>query len=460
MNKITKDTQDIIISLFDNKKIEPSYKNLIYKKVNNCDIFLAIPDGTKCFIWFTYFNNQNVCILFELNQSNDFDDLSKKEEYQKNNNIHTKFKNVSFLTLSFHESLSYDSIFYGTLFNIKNQKKYIALEDIFYYKGKNVSNLQYNIKLELFKVFFDNDILQYHFNNNSAIIGLVFINNDFDKLQEIINKNITCYKIKYIYYRFFNVSKKCLFSIFNRQDKITSYSSCYSFSNETKINKNYTLENVQSNIYNNNYNNNQNNNYNNNQNNNYNNNHNNNYNNNHNSNHNNNHNNNYNNNHNNNYNNYNNNYNNNNQNNNQNNNSKNNNNNNNKTSINKYNKYHIVEDVIFIVKADIKTDIYNLFAIDSKGLEKFYDVAYIPNYKSSIMMNILFRNIKENKNIDFIEESDDEEDFENTDINKYVYLNKKYNMICSFNKNFKKYIPKKITDDNNIISYEKLTKYK
>ena len=75
-------------------------------------------------------------------------------------------------------------------------------------------------------------------------------------------------------------------------------------------------------------------------------------------------------------------------------------------------------------------------------------------------MNFLFRNIKENKNIDFIEESDDEEDFENTDINKYVYLNKKYNMICSFNKNFKKYIPKKITDDNNIISYEKLTKYK
>jgi hypothetical protein len=420
MNKITKDTQDIIISLFNNKKIEPSYKNLIYKKVNNCDIFLAIPDGTKCFIWFTYFNNQNVCILFELNQSNDFDDLSKKEEYQKNNNIHTKIKNVSFLTLSFHESLSYDSIFYGTLFNIQNKKKYIALEDIFYYKGKNVSNLQYNVKLELFKIFFDNDILQYHFNNNSAIIGLVFINNDFDKLQEIVNKNITSYKIKYIYYRFFNISKKCLFSIFNTQDKINSYSSCYSFSNQPKTNNNQN--NNQNNNHN--YNNNNKYNYNNNQ-----------------------------------FNNTQNNTQNNNQNNNQNNkiqiNSK-----NNKTLINKYNKNQSVEDVIFIVKADIKTDIYNLFAVDSKGLEKFYDVAYIPNYKTSKMMNFLFRNIKENQNIDFIEESDDEEDFENTDINKYVYLSKKYNMICSFNKNFKKYIPKKITDDNNIISYEKLTKYK
>jgi hypothetical protein len=426
MNKITKDTQDIIISLFNNKKIEPSYKNLIYKKVNNCDIFLAIPDGTKCFIWFTYFNNQNVCILFELNQSNDFDDLSKKEEYQKNNNIHTKIKNVSFLTLSFHESLSYDSIFYGTLFNIQNKKKYIALEDIFYYKGKNVSNLQYNVKLELFKIFFDNDILQYHFNNNSAIIGLVFINNDFDKLQEIVNKNITSYKIKYIYYRFFNISKKCLFSIFNTQDKINSYSSCYSFSNQPKTNNNQNNNQNNNHNYNNNNNNNNNNKYN-----------------------------------------YNNNQFNNTQNNTQNNNQNNNQNNkiqinskNNKTLINKYNKNQSVEDVIFIVKADIKTDIYNLFAVDSKGLEKFYDVAYIPNYKTSKMMNFLFRNIKENQNIDFIEESDDEEDFENTDINKYVYLSKKYNMICSFNKNFKKYIPKKITDDNNIISYEKLTKYK
>ena len=35
-------------------------------------------------------------------------------------------------------------------------------------------------------------------------------------------------------------------------------------------------------------------------------------------------------------------------------------------------------------------------------------------------MNSLFRNIKENKNIDYIEESEDESDFENTSEDKYV----------------------------------------
>jgi hypothetical protein len=46
----------------------------------------------------------------------------------------------------------------------------------------------------------------------------------------------------------------------------------------------------------------------------------------------------------------------------------------------------------------------------------------IPNLKSSVYMNNHFRNIKENRNIDYIEESDDEDDFQNTDCNKYVEL--------------------------------------
>ena len=37
-------------------------------------------------------------------------------------------------------------------------------------------------------------------------------------------------------------------------------------------------------------------------------------------------------------------------------------------------------------------------------------------------MNELFRNIKENSNLDLLEESDDEEEFENVNPDKYVYL--------------------------------------
>ena len=37
-------------------------------------------------------------------------------------------------------------------------------------------------------------------------------------------------------------------------------------------------------------------------------------------------------------------------------------------------------------------------------------------------MNSLFRNIKENGNLDLLEESDDEEEFENIALDKFVYL--------------------------------------
>ena len=46
-------------------------------------------------------------------------------------------------------------------------------------------------------------------------------------------------------------------------------------------------------------------------------------------------------------------------------------------------------------------------------------------------MNKLFRKIIENTNLDKIEESDDEEEFENVEEDKYVYLDKKLIFACS-----------------------------
>jgi len=59
-------------------------------------------------------------------------------------------------------------------------------------------------------------------------------------------------------------------------------------------------------------------------------------------------------------------------------------------------------------------------------------------------MNNLFRKIKENSNLDLLEESDDEEEFENTAIDKFVYLQKKVRMKCIYNSMFNKWLPVKI----------------
>jgi hypothetical protein len=94
---------------------------------------------------------------------------------------------------------------------------------------------------------------------------------------------------------------------------------------------------------------------------------------------------------------------------------------------------------IFLVKATIQDDIYELY--DTKDINKFIDTAHIPNYNTSVMMNSLFRTIKENANLDALEESDDEEEFQNNDEEQFVSLNISYKIKCIFNKKFKQWQP-------------------
>lgn len=108
---------------------------------------------------------------------------------------------------------------------------------------------------------------------------------------------------------------------------------------------------------------------------------------------------------------------------------------------------------IFKIIPDIEPDIYHLF-IYNNGKEEYYDMAFIPDYKTSVMMNKLFRNIKENENLDAIEESDDEEDFENSREDKYVYLDRYFKMYCEYNNKFKRWVPIGLAEKN-----DKITNY-
>jgi hypothetical protein len=90
----------------------------------------------------------------------------------------------------------------------------------------------------------------------------------------------------------------------------------------------------------------------------------------------------------------------------------------------------------------LEPDIYNLFVRKRDGHEEmFHDFALVSKYETSVMMNKLFRNIKENENIDKIEESDDEDEFQNTSENKYVFLERSVKMRCEYNLKFKKWVP-------------------
>lgn len=116
-----------------------------------------------------------------------------------------------------------------------------------------------------------------------------------------------------------------------------------------------------------------------------------------------------------------------------------------------------LSNAVFKVTADVQSDIYNLF-IYKDGVEEFYDYAYIPDYETSLLMNKLFRNIKENDNLDALEESDDEDEFENNNADKYVYLERSFKINCRFNYKFKKWTPISMAKETDrIISYNLLS---
>ena len=94
----------------------------------------------------------------------------------------------------------------------------------------------------------------------------------------------------------------------------------------------------------------------------------------------------------------------------------------------------------FFVKADIQNDIYYVLYRMDEPIAQNTMIAHIPNYKTSVMMNSIFRNIKENRNLDALEESDDEDEISDPG-KKLVDLDKCVKMECAFNLRFKRWHP-------------------
>ena len=97
-------------------------------------------------------------------------------------------------------------------------------------------------------------------------------------------------------------------------------------------------------------------------------------------------------------------------------------------------------EFIFSVKATVFPDIYELYYMNG-GKSIYYKHAAITDYKTSVYMNGLFRNIKENDDLDKLEESDDDEEFENISEDKYVDLKKELPFKCVYLKYYQSWKP-------------------
>lgn len=369
--------------------IKFSYEYNSHKTISS-DLYIVIPKGKKYIVWFTNYNRKNMCLLLELG-------------YQK------KIVNIWEKYVSFDESLTYGingTICYGTLFNaigpkseLLNKHQFFSIENIYYYKGENLDYNSFSKKLDILKFIFEYKLSQDSFLSNGVVFGLPLILHSFKDAFNIIKNNDLPYNVYSIQYRNlhdtsgdFEYTKiddintnslKC-----NNESTIIDKNSI-STSNINKLKNNNTCENnntyENNNIYGNNYTYRNNNPY------------------------------------------------------------GNNNNNNtygNGNICNKVNNSVFIRN--FIVTPDIQNDIYYLkedswYNKYNPNNEKL--IAHIPDYKTSVMMNKAFRTIKENVNLDFLEESDDDEEFENINLDKFVDLSKTMKMKCIFNYKFKRWQP-------------------
>ncbi len=342
-----------ILSDFPNVKL--SYENITHKKVYNSDMILLIPDGKKCFAWFTYINDKPSCLIMEL---------------AGDKNI----VNIKHVNACFSNELSYGTILYGTLFTHLSNR-FFSIEDIFSYKNESIERENWYFKMEKIKNLLKYDLKQISYNNSFIVFGLPIICKTNDELENKI-KNIK-YKISLIQYRLYNKINNYLFITYDN----------YINQNESVIVKNYVKPQIQEKPIE-------------------------------------------------------------------------------KTVVKQSIKSKALGkpfgEVVFLIKPDIQNDIYYLYCLDQNLKEEQHSIAHIPDYNTSVMMNKLFRIIKENNNLDALEESDDEEEFENEDISKFVHLDKSYKMVCQFNYKFKKWTPVKLANkDNKIITnYELKQIYK
>ena len=338
-----------ILSEFPNVKL--SYENITHKKVYNSDMILIIPDGKKCFAWFTYINERPSCLIMELAGDKNIIDI----------------KHVN---ACFSNELSYGTIIYGTLFNHLGNR-FFTIEDIFSYKNELIERANWSFKMEKIKKILKYDLKQCAYNNSFVVFGLPIICRTNDELQNKLQNNK--YKINSIQYRLYNKIDNYLFITYDN----------YINQKDIPVVNKYIQPQVQEKPVE-------------------------------------------------------------------------------KIIVKQQVKSKAFGEVVFLVKPDIQIDIYYLYCLDQNLKEEQHSIAHIPDYNTSVMMNKLFRIIKENNNLDALEESDDEEEFENEDITKFVHLDKSYKMVCQFNHKFKKWVPLKLANEDNkiITNYELKQIYK
>lgn len=382
-------------------KLKLSCETIVHNKVYSADFMMLCPVGVRGFMWFTTVESKNVCLFLELGNSKD-----------------VQIKNVKQMYCYYDCNLNQEcgTVLYGTLFK-HVEHTFFTMEDVFYYKGQHVGNSSWIEKMALFQEMLVHDTVQKFYKyakykDNSFVLGLPIICSQYSEINKFfdLEQNQLKYNIQNI--QFYNYCKKNAFESLDAEfyktrilNPIPIPVAETTVLSKPQVSQPFSFSQLKLPV---------------------------------------------------------------------------------QKSI-KHLEKEIVNsnsnaatlvpqlapqvqpvaqrkerELIFKVKPDIQNDVYHLYCHDPNSVDKlaYYDIACIPDYKTSVFMNKLFRIIKENDNLDALEESDDEEEFENEKEDRFVFLDKTIHMACVYNYKFKKWTPVRVEDAHKKIAnkYE-LAKY-
>jgi len=331
-------------------EFELSYETISHTKVSSSyNVATAIPTGKKVFLWFTFYEDTDVCYLFELNKDK-------------------RISKGKLINIQFDIKLAYGTVLYGSCISDENNEtKAIVVDDILYYHGVSLNNTNIIHKLSMLNKTFsqitkqDSSLPIY-----ISIFWEITVNETTESYPNTISSEVfdtIPYNIHHIQYRCAYEKRPFVNVFMNKKLNVVN------LPQQTRHVSN-PLDDISLIPF--------------------------------------------------------------------------------KMSLHK-SQYNY--PTVFQVMADIQFDIYHLFIYGRNNQRVYYNVAYIPNYKTSVFMNSLFRKIRENDNLDYIEESDDEDDFQNIDADKYVDIHKVLYIECNFNNKFKKWVPNKVVSRREKIAH-------
>ena len=318
---------------------ELSYEPKLHKKVY-APVYYIIPKGPKALVWYTYWQEQNVCLLIKINERGNYSD-------------------VQLFTSSFSDELALGTVIYGTYF-LHYNRHYFTSEQLYYYKGLPVGKKPY---LHLFLELFKEHTEQVAYTADTLIVGLPVMTETYEEaLEQMVQP-----------YKTYGIGAKGAATHATVPKALATVPKALATAPKVLATVPKALATVPKAL----------------------------------------------------------------------------------TATHATTAFataHAFAKAVFKVKADLAADNYHLYTAENT----LYETAMIPTYKCSVMMNSIFRKIKENANLDLLEESDDEDEFENTQVDKFVDLEKSVLMECVYSKRFKKWQPVKLAPPSKIISLKEL----